>query len=457
LLEEGVDDVDYAKALIELNSREFTCQAALSVTAKIMSRRCSTSRTDRAPECVHGASRVTHERASGTIDPSSARVALPTIGSVVWDAAVQAIEPNEHDVAVGAAKGRIRAVRCPFSDQECAEHAASRLAAVAAAEVAAVGICLARHRVVWTSGCRPGPVGAWVAATMRVGTVRNELFPGFRHALTTAIKRPKDATPVLTILPTPNTPLAAEACVNVVDHCDRGEAHLALVVVKDYVDPAAALPPFEVAILRGLVTGLALEAAVTNPELRITWASPTLEERAGSGSLIGRALLEVTSVQERDVLLDLARQASHRRQGKPALSRALPTGRRASVLDQTSDPALAGLVWWWQAGSTAAVELERLTQIETVVSRFVDDLAWSGVETARSATSTVGRLTPSEDLTAREREILELLVTGLRVPSIASQLFISQSTVRNHLSSGFKKLGVTSQAEFLGLVAVDSV
>jgi DNA-binding CsgD family transcriptional regulator len=167
-------------------------------------------------------------------------------------------------------------------------------------------------------------------------------------------------------------------------------------------------------------------------------------------------LLEVTSVQERDVLLDLARQASHRRQGRPALSRALPTGRRASVLDRTSDPALAGLVWWWQTGSSGAVELERLTQIETVVSRFVDDLAWAGVETARSAASTVGRLTPSEELTAREREILELLVTGLRVPSIAGRLFISQSTVRNHLSTGFKKLGVASQAEFLALVAVDT-
>jgi DNA-binding CsgD family transcriptional regulator len=374
----------------------------------------------------------------------------------VWNAAVQAIEPTHSDDAVTQPASRLRTVRCPFSEQECAEHAASRLDAVAATGAAAVGICLARHRIVWTSGRTAGPVGAWVAATMRSGTVRSELFPGFRHALTTAIKRPDDVTPVLTILPSSSTPLAAEARVNVVDHCPRGEAHLALVVVKAYVDPSAALPPFEVAIHRALVSGLALEAAVTNADLRITWASPALEERAGSGSLIGRMLLEVTSAQERDVLLDLARQASHRRQGRPALSRALPTGRRASVLDRTNDPALAGLVWWWQPGSSEAVEVGRLTQIETVVARFVDDLAWAGVETARSATSTVGRLSPSEELTAREREILELLVSGLRVPSIASRLFISQSTVRNHLSTGFKKLGVSSQAEFLALVAVDS-
>jgi DNA-binding CsgD family transcriptional regulator len=350
----------------------------------------------------------------------------------------------------------MRTVRCPYSEAECAEHAAARLDAVAATGVAAVGVCLARHRIVWSGDRTAGPVGAWVAATMRAGTARNELFPGYRHALNTAIKRPRDATPVLTILPTPSAPLAAEARVRIVDHCPRGDAHLAVVVVTAHVDPDAALPPFEVAIHRALVGGTALEAAVTTADLRITWASPALEDRAGAGSLIGRMLLEVTSAQERDVLLDLARQTSHRRQGKPALSRALPTGRRASVLDRTADPALAGLVWWWHTGPNAPVELERLSQIESVVSRFVDELAWAGVETARSATTTVGRLAPSDELTTREREILELLVSGLRVPSIAKRLFISQSTVRNHLSTGFKKVGVTSQAEFLALVAVDS-
>jgi len=39
------------------------------------------------------------------------------------------------------------------------------------------------------------------------------------------------------------------------------------------------------------------------------------------------------------------------------------------------------------------------------------------------------------------------------VPAIAGALFISQSTVRNHLSSVFRKLRVESQQELIDLLA----
>jgi DNA-binding NarL/FixJ family response regulator len=47
----------------------------------------------------------------------------------------------------------------------------------------------------------------------------------------------------------------------------------------------------------------------------------------------------------------------------------------------------------------------------------------------------------------REAQVVRLLLTGHRVPEIAKQLFLSQSTVRNHLSSVFRKLRVNSQQE----------
>lgn len=52
-------------------------------------------------------------------------------------------------------------------------------------------------------------------------------------------------------------------------------------------------------------------------------------------------------------------------------------------------------------------------------------------------------------LTTREWEILVLLLEGERVAAIATDLYVSQSTVRNHLSSIFSKLGVHSQAELI--------
>ena len=54
-------------------------------------------------------------------------------------------------------------------------------------------------------------------------------------------------------------------------------------------------------------------------------------------------------------------------------------------------------------------------------------------------------------LTTRELQIVYLLLDGHRPPAIARALFLSQSTVRNHLASVFRKLGVASQEALLEL------
>lgn len=53
------------------------------------------------------------------------------------------------------------------------------------------------------------------------------------------------------------------------------------------------------------------------------------------------------------------------------------------------------------------------------------------------------------DLSARQRDIVERLVRGQRVGSIAGSLYISRSTVRNHLSQVYRLVGVHSQEELL--------
>jgi DNA-binding NarL/FixJ family response regulator len=50
-------------------------------------------------------------------------------------------------------------------------------------------------------------------------------------------------------------------------------------------------------------------------------------------------------------------------------------------------------------------------------------------------------------LTAREREILELLTVGRRPGEIADKLFLSVKTVKNHLTSVYQKLGVETGAQ----------
>jgi DNA-binding NarL/FixJ family response regulator len=54
---------------------------------------------------------------------------------------------------------------------------------------------------------------------------------------------------------------------------------------------------------------------------------------------------------------------------------------------------------------------------------------------------------PLDDLTAREREILELVAQGHDNNKIAKRLGISEKTVRNHVSTVFSKLGVDSRVQ----------
>lgn len=50
-------------------------------------------------------------------------------------------------------------------------------------------------------------------------------------------------------------------------------------------------------------------------------------------------------------------------------------------------------------------------------------------------------------LTNREREVFELLVQDKTTKEIARQLFISEKTVRNHISNVMQKLGVKGRSQ----------
>ncbi len=56
---------------------------------------------------------------------------------------------------------------------------------------------------------------------------------------------------------------------------------------------------------------------------------------------------------------------------------------------------------------------------------------------------------PSSLLTAREREVLRAMASGLRNKEIARQLYVSERTVTFHLANIYQKLGVTSRTEAL--------
>lgn len=57
------------------------------------------------------------------------------------------------------------------------------------------------------------------------------------------------------------------------------------------------------------------------------------------------------------------------------------------------------------------------------------------------------RATPvRQDLSEREREVLELTAQGLSAPRIAAELHLSPTTVKSHLHGAYGKLGVSDRA-----------
>jgi len=55
-------------------------------------------------------------------------------------------------------------------------------------------------------------------------------------------------------------------------------------------------------------------------------------------------------------------------------------------------------------------------------------------------------------LTTREKQIMALVVIGFSNREIADQLFIAESTVKSHLFSAFRRLGVRTRKEATALV-----
>ncbi len=77
---------------------------------------------------------------------------------------------------------------------------------------------------------------------------------------------------------------------------------------------------------------------------------------------------------------------------------------------------------------------------------------WFGQDIMAKAVQTLVRYQPVEDvflgpLTARESEVLALLAQGYQNKRIASQLFISVSTVRTYIEAIYRKTGVKTRVE----------
>jgi LuxR family transcriptional regulator, maltose regulon positive regulatory protein len=100
--------------------------------------------------------------------------------------------------------------------------------------------------------------------------------------------------------------------------------------------------------------------------------------------------------------------------------------------------------------------LAALDQADGVLDRLPDpgDLAERSARLRRLMAQRLRRTSEfGEQLSDREIAVLRLAAAGLGQREIAEQLFISYNTVKSHLKTSYRKLGVTSRDDALARFA----
>jgi two-component system response regulator DesR len=155
----------------------------------------------------------------------------------------------------------------------------------------------------------------------------------------------------------------------------------------------------------------------------------------------GDVVVQAACTSQPDVaLLDIEMPGGSGLQAAQALHIALPSCRivilttfgRSGYLRRAMESGAVGFLLKDAPAKTLAAALRRVMSGERVVD---PDLAFSALSEG------------SNPLTSREREVLSASLFGARLAEIAARLFLSEGTVRNHLSTAMQKLGAQNRME----------
>ena len=126
----------------------------------------------------------------------------------------------------------------------------------------------------------------------------------------------------------------------------------------------------------------------------------------------------------------------------PGLRSRFPEGRIVACSDPVESPTIR---WAMELGVDGLIWSDRLDEClePTVRAVHADQVVIPRDILPRSQ---------PRDLTNREKQALSMVIMGLTNLEIAQKLFISENTVKSHLNTAYKKLGVHSRAEAQRLI-----
>jgi diguanylate cyclase (GGDEF)-like protein len=110
--------------------------------------------------------------------------------------------------------------------------------------------------------------------------------------------------------------------------------------------------------------------------------------------------------------------------------------------------------------SAGVVSHERIAEMELHLENLSQAIRAVAADVAGAAGDVALQVVPQPEsvdwsrlagLSERQRDVVRRLVHGERVPAIATAMYLSSSTVRNHLSAAFRHFGVNSQSDLVQL------
>ena len=191
--------------------------------------------------------------------------------------------------------------------------------------------------------------------------------------------------------------------------------------------------------------------------LRLLLASQSRLKVVGDIGNLDQAL-EVLEAQKPDIIL--LNSSFTADLGMEIIPKLIKASEKARIIFITNadDPrayvpaiqaGVLGLVFGTQAPEVLYKAIEKVHSGEVWIERSMFANIITGLVSANKLDDANPETARIAQLSNREREVIQLIGLGMKNQRIASQLSISETTVRHHLTSIFNKLGVSDRLELL--------
>lgn len=244
-------------------------------------------------------------------------------------------------------------------------------------------------------------------------------------------------------------PVEVMGWVRVIDTLPPGTDALIAVV------PAGAAGPAAHALASPRASRITLGSL--DHDWRFSEVTPVATARFGWSpeEYLGTALQSVVHPDDAPLLLLALGRSTVERRGVAVALRVrsheavwLPVRCEAIPLCDHNPPRFAVAMWPRDEEGDESSD-ERAERLESHLWRIAREVAASGIGDAPTSEETWRTDPVVREMSPRQLDILRRLLRGERVPVIATDLYLSPSTVRNHLAAIYRRVGVHSQAELI--------